>query len=117
MRLSFEILAFAMLMACAVLAAPAVAADAPTTVTLTLKDHKFEPAEITVPAGQKFRIELSNQDSTAEEFDSDDLHAEKDVKPHGKVVIQVGALKPGTYHFMGELHKETAQGTVVATQP
>ena len=95
-------------------ASAAVAQSAQTTVSLVLKDHKFTPSTVTVPADQRIRIELSNQDGAAEEFDSDDLHAEKDVGPHGKVVIQVGPLKPGTYSFMGELHAKTATGQIVA---
>lgn len=96
----------------------AMAAEpAQTTVTLILKDHRFTPSTLTVPAGQPVRIELRNQDGTAEEFDSEDLHAEKDVGPHAKVVIQIGPLKPGTYHFMGELNSKTAQGQVIVEAP
>ena len=59
-------------------------------VALTLKNHRFVPDTITVPAGQRIRIELSNEDAATEEFDSDDLHVEKDVSPHGKVSFFVG---------------------------
>jgi heme/copper-type cytochrome/quinol oxidase subunit 2 len=106
----------AILAACtALIAASAVRAetDAPA-ITLILKDHVFTPNAVTVPGGQRIRVELKNQDSTAEEFDSDDLHVEKDVAPHGKVVFQIGPLKPGTYHFVGELHVGTASGTITA---
>jgi plastocyanin len=96
-------------------AGEAGAADpVPTSVTITLKDHVFSPATITVPAGQRISVELINQDSTQEEFDSDDLHAEKVVAPHRKVVFQIAALKPGTYRFEGELHEKTAQGLMIA---
>lgn len=96
-------------------ASVAAAQPAQTTVSLVLKDHKFTPSTITAPAGQRIRIELANQDGAAEEFDSADLHIEKDVAPHGKVVIQVGPLQPGTYSFMGELHAKTATGQIVVT--
>ena len=83
-------------------------------VALTLKNHRFVPDTITVPAGQRIRIELANEDAATEEFDSDDLHVEKDVSPHGKVSFFVGPLAPGTYSFMGELHADTASGELKA---
>jgi plastocyanin len=83
-------------------------------LTLTLKDHRFTPESVQVPAGQRIRIELINQDAATEEFDSEDLHVEKDVTPNGKVSFVVGPLKPGAYSFMGELHPDTASGTITA---
>ena len=102
-----------------VLAAAAVSsalAD-PMTVAVTLKGHRFTPAAFSVPAGQKIRIVLSNQDSATEEFDSHDLKVEQLVTPHGSTSFTVGPLKPGAYTFMGEFHPETAQGRIVATAP
>jgi plastocyanin len=101
----------------AFLAAPAasLAAEEKTPpVALVLKDHKFEPAVIEVPAGQRIRIELANKDASSDEFDSVDLKVEKEVTPHSKVVFFIGPLQPGTYKFMGELHPDTAQGEVHA---
>jgi len=83
-------------------------------VTLTLKDHRFTPASVTVPAGRTVRIELINRDAASEEFDSTDLWVEQDVTPKGRASFTVGPLKPGSYSFMGELHSETAQGQLVA---
>jgi plastocyanin domain-containing protein len=85
-------------------------------VVLTLKDHRFTPSSVSVPAGQRIRIELINQDPALEEFDSEDLHVEKDVTPNGKVSFVVGPLKPGTYSFMGELHADTAAGELKAVE-
>jgi plastocyanin len=90
------------------------AAADPAAVTLTLKDHRFSPAEITVPAGQKVRIVLINRDAATEEFDSHDLRVEQLVTPNGKASFSIGPLSPGTYSFMGEFHPQTAQGKVVA---
>jgi plastocyanin domain-containing protein len=83
-------------------------------VTLTLKDHRFTPEVLEAPAGQRIRITLVNRDAASEEFDSEDLHVEKDVTPNGKVSFVVGPLKPGDYSFMGELHADTASGTIRA---
>lgn len=94
--------------------APAAAEPEAHAVTLTLKDHRFMPDLVEVPAGQRIKIRLINRDAATEEFDSDDLHVEKDVTPNGEVSFVVGPLKPGTYGFMGELHSDTATGTIKA---
>lgn len=92
------------------LAAAAQAAPAQQTVVLTLKDHRFSPSSIEVPAGQRIRVEVINRDTASEEFDSTDLGVEQDVTPNGRTSFIVGPLNPGTYGFMGELHADTASG-------
>lgn len=81
---------------------------------ITIKDHRFEPAEIHVPANQKVKLVISNLDVTPEEFESHDLNREKIVTGGGKVTVFIGPLKPGRYPFVGEFHMDTAQGTVIA---
>jgi heme/copper-type cytochrome/quinol oxidase subunit 2 len=94
--------------------AGAVAAQAADAVTLTLKDHHFSPSEVSVPAGERFRIEVENKDATPAEFESADLRVEKIVVPGGKIMVMVGPLKPGTYKFFDDYHPETATGTMTA---
>jgi hypothetical protein len=97
------------------ISAPALAAaEEGPSVTLTLKDHKFTPATFTVPANQKVKLTVINQDPATEEFDSHDLKVERIVTPNGKATFAIGPLKPGAYHFMGEFHSATAQGVVTA---
>jgi hypothetical protein len=98
-------------------AATTAAAEGADAVRLVLKDHRFTPDEVHVPAGRKIRIELVNQDAASEEFDSEDLQVEKDVTPHGRASFEIGPLAPGRYSFMGELHADTASGVVVADGP
>ncbi len=94
-------------------AVPALAAD---PVTLTLKDNRFVPSEITVPAGERLRIDVKNQDATPAEFESHDLRVEKFVAPGGQISVMVGPLKPGTYKFFDEYHPTTAVGTLTAVK-
>jgi plastocyanin len=96
--------------------APAVAAPKDAAIALVLKDHRFTPAEFSVPAGVKVRIELTNLDAATEEFDSHDLRVEELVTPHGRTTFTIGPLKPGTYSFMGEFHPATAQGRITVTE-
>ena len=83
-------------------------------VLLVIKNHRFEPAEIKVPAGQRIRLTVHNQDTTPEEFESHTLNREKVVPPGAKVVIFFGPLQQGRYEFSGEYNEATAKGVVVA---
>jgi len=94
-------------------AGPAVA-DATATHELVIREHRFEPSEIDVPAGRRAVIHLRNLDPTAEEFDSSALRVEKVVGGHGEGTVRLQPLSPGSYKFMGEYHPGTAQGVVVA---
>ena len=91
---------------------PALRADE-GNYTLTLKDHRFSPATLEVPAGQKVKILVRNQDDSAEEFDSYDLNREKVIAANSEGIVIIGPLDPGTYSFMGEFHADTAQGKIV----
>ena len=73
--------------------------------TLTLKNHKFSPADLIIPAGKKVKVTVKNLDATPAEFESDDFEAEK-VIPAGKQVdVFIGPLKAGTYEFHDEYHE------------
>jgi hypothetical protein len=97
------------------LAAPALPAqDAAAPIPLVLKDHRFQPAEIKVPAGKPVVLEVANQDAQPEEFESKPLGVEKVIPAGAKAIIRLRPLKPGRYRFVGEYHEKTAQGAVVA---
>jgi hypothetical protein len=87
---------------------------APPEFTLVIKDHKFTPTELAVPAGQKVRLVVENQDPTPEEFESYTLNREKVVAGNGRIVLFVGPLDPGRYEFFGEFNMATARGRLVA---
>jgi hypothetical protein len=91
-------------------AAPARAQD----YVLTIKDHKFTPEEIKVPANQRVVLTIVNDDATAEEFESDVLKVEKVIAGKSKGTVRIGPLKPGRYPFIGEFHAGTAKGVVIA---
>jgi hypothetical protein len=89
-------------------------AEDPARIELTLKDHKFTPAEIHVTAGKPTILIVKNQDATAEEFDSSDLKVEKVITGGQQGTIRLRPLTQGRYAFEGEYHADTAQGVVVA---
>jgi hypothetical protein len=81
---------------------------------LVIRSHKFEPAEIHVPARKRVSIYVSNEDATPEEFDSPALKVEKVIPGNSKALVRVGPLEPGRYEFIGEFHADTAKGVVIA---
>ena len=96
------------------LAVAATAGAAEPEFLLVIRDHRFTPAEIVVPANARVKLVLDNQDATPEEFDSHALNREKVVAGRSKAVVFIGPLAPGRYPFMGEFNVATAQGAVVA---
>jgi plastocyanin len=88
-----------------------------TVHEITLKNHKFEPSVLKVKAGEKFKLEVKNEDASTEEFESNVLNIEKFVGPKKTLKLTLGPLKPGKYPFFGEFHSATAQGEIVAEEP
>jgi uncharacterized protein (DUF58 family) len=98
-----------------VLALAATAASAPAQdLTITIKDHKFQPAELRVPAKKRFTVYVVNDDPTPEEFESTSMKVEKIIAAKSKGVIRLGPLDPGRYEFFGDFNQATAQGIMIA---
>lgn len=81
---------------------------------LVIKNHRFEPTELKVPANKRVKLVVHNQDSTPEEFESHTMNREKVIPGGAKATIYIGPLKPGRYDFFGEYNEATAKGVVVA---
>ncbi|MEQ1704595.1 MAG: cupredoxin domain-containing protein, partial [Rickettsiales bacterium] len=81
---------------------------------IAIKDHKFNPDTVEIPAGQKIRLIVKNQDPTPEEFESHDFNREKIIKGNSEGVIFIGPLDAGEYKFFGEFNEKTAQGKLIA---
>lgn len=75
-------------------------------VVITIKGGKFNPSEVTVPAGKKIKMIVRNEDATPSEFESSDFHREKVVQPGGEVSLFIGPLDPGSYEFFDDFHPE-----------
>ena len=110
---SVAAVAAAFALGAALLATRALAAD-PVEFALTIEKHVFSPAEIRVKAGAPFVLVISNNDDTAEEFESKQLRVEKVVPAKKTVRLRLPGLKAGTYPFVGEFHEATAKGKIIA---
>jgi|SRR5579864_1811934 len=100
------------LAALVLLAGPVAAAD--TEFHLTIKDHRFQPERLEVPAGVKFKLLVRNEDSTPEEFESFPLNREKVVPAGQEIPIFLGPLDKGEYPYFGDFHQDTAKGVLIA---
>jgi plastocyanin len=93
---------------------PRATAAEEAEITISLKDHKFDPAEIKVPADKAIKLTVNNLDATAEEFESHPLGVEKVIAGKGTATIRLKPLAKGSYKFVGEYHEDTAKGTIIA---
>jgi hypothetical protein len=81
---------------------------------LKIKDHKYSPELLEVKAGERFKIRVTNEDPSSEEFESRSMIIEKFIGPKRSIVITLGPLKPGEYDFFGDFHPDTAKGKIIA---
>lgn len=88
-------------------------AAAAESYSLTIKDHKFDPAELKIPADKAATLVVKNLDATPEEFESKPFRIEKVVPANSEASFQLRAMKPGRYKFFGEFHEDSAKGEVV----
>ena len=103
----------ALIAALAGLAVSPVTANA-AQVSVTLQNHAFSPAELSVPADQPVTIIVRNLDNTPSEFESKTLRVEKVVKGGGTISVQVRPLAPGRYRFFDDYHEDTTEGYLTA---
>ena len=91
---------------------PAARAEDSVTVNISLKDHRFQPAEPHAPAGKQITIVLKNLDTAPAEFESNMLRVEKVVTGGGTITMRIRPLEPGRYRFFDDFRPET-QGYLV----
>jgi heme/copper-type cytochrome/quinol oxidase subunit 2 len=88
-------------------------AETQAPVQIMLKDHRFTPTEIHLPAGRPALLDVTNADATPEEFEMRQLAIEKVMVGGGKARVRLPPLAPGRYQFIGEYNEATAQGTII----
>lgn len=93
---------------------PAAVAESLPSFPLVIKNGRFFPETVEVPAGRRFKLDIRNEGPGAEEFESKELRKEKVLAPGASSFLVFQPLKPGSYKFFGEFHPDTAQGRIVA---
>ena len=77
------------------------------SVAISVKDHRFQPNQISAPANRPISIKVKNLDAAPMEFESVSLRVEKVIAPGSEGVVNVRALAPGRYEFFDDFHQET----------
>jgi hypothetical protein len=105
-------LTFALAFVCA--SAGAAKAEDLATYNLRLKNHRFIPTEIHVPNGKPFFVVVANEDDTADEFEMSNPAIEKVIPPGDQGRVRMRPLSVGRFPFVGDFHRDTAQGVIVS---
>ena len=87
--------------------------DSPTSFQIVVKDGKFTPAELTIPAGQKVKLTVKNDDAVQAEFESYKLDREQKIDSGTETEIFVGPLEAGEYPFFDDNNPD-AKGIITA---
>ena len=87
-------------------------AEQSASVAISVKDHRFQPSQISAPANRPISIRVKNLDSAPMEFESTSLRVEKVIAAGSEGVVNVRALAPGRYEFFDDFHQQT-RGTLV----
>ena len=105
---------FAMVLTIGLLFMPsAVRAEDTVTVNISMKDHRFVPAELQAPAHKAIVIVVKNLDPAPAEFESNMLRVEKVVTGGGTITLRIRPLEPGRYRFFDDFHPSTEGYLVV----
>jgi uncharacterized protein (DUF58 family) len=109
----FANLALTLLFAVALLGA-AVPARAQQTanVSVSIKNHRFQPAQLQAPANVPIVLRVKNLDATPMEFESVSLRVEKVVTGNSEGIIRLRPLEPGSYNFFDDFNQQ-ANGVLV----
>ena len=82
------------------------------SLSITIKDQKFDPPELHAPPGKQIAIHVKNLNTIVSEFESSELHFEKIIPVGTEGVVYVHPLQPGKYNFYDDFHHAT-QGYLV----
>lgn len=101
------------LLAMAAFALVAAAQELPA-FEVVMKDGRFSPERLEVPAGKRVKLVLKNEGRTPAEFENLSMRVEKVLAPGVTSFVVLHNLKPGEYRFLDEFHPQGGSLTVVA---
>jgi hypothetical protein len=99
----------ALVLLAAALGAPA---QQGASLSVSVKNHRFQPAELHAPANVPIVLRVKNLDPTPMEFESVSLRVEKVVVGNGEGIIRLRPLAPGRYNFFDDFNQQ-ANGALV----
>jgi hypothetical protein len=88
-------------------ALPLAAAAQEHAVGISVKNHQFQPVQISAPANVPITLTVKNLDPTPMEFESVSLRVEKVVTGGSSGIVRLRPLAPGSYKFFDDFHPQT----------
>ena len=82
------------------------------SVSVSVKNHRFQPAQIHALAKVPIELHVKNLDPTPMEFESVSLRVEKVVAGNSEGVIRLRPLEAGSYNFFDDFNPQ-ATGVLV----
>jgi plastocyanin len=113
LRTSVLALGAALALMTGLVATPCAFAQDTAELAISVKDHKFDPAELQAPAGKPIVLRVKNLDPTPMEFESNSLRVEKVLTGNGEAVINIRPQAAGRYDFFDDFHASTTKGVLV----
>jgi plastocyanin len=92
-------------------AGQAAADDA--SYAMTIGGSSFQPGSLSVKAGTKIKLVVTNASSKTVEFESSDLNREKVIAAGSSTVVYIGPLEPGSYGVFDDFNP-SVKGQIVA---
>ncbi len=93
--------------------APSARTEEPATLSVSVENNRFTPAELASPAHRPIIIRVRNLDAKPTEFESVSLRVEKVVGAGSEVLIRIRALEPGRYEFFDDFQQQNRGVLVV----
>jgi hypothetical protein len=90
--------------AVAMLAIVSAGADDAVTLSLEIKQYRFDPVELHAPPGKPITLRVRNAGSIASEIESSEMHFEKVIAAGTEATIRVS--------FFDDFHRQT-QGVLI----
>jgi hypothetical protein len=84
------------------------------TYSISIRDGRFNPERLEVPARTRFRLELANEGPGPLEFENPEMHVEKVLAAGGRSVIVLPGLPPGEHSFIDEFNPITGELKIIA---
>ncbi|MBI3044961.1 MAG: cupredoxin domain-containing protein [Betaproteobacteria bacterium] len=98
----------------ATVALTAAAAQDLPVFQIVMKDGRFSPERLEVPAGKRLKLVLKNEGRGPAEFENLSMRVEKVLAPGVTSFVVLHGLKPGEYRFVDEFRPDGGSLTLVA---
>lgn len=95
------------------LMAGAVANAQDAVLSVSVKNHHFQPQQLTARANVPISIRVKNLDSGRKEFESTNPSIEKVIEGNSEAVIKLGPLAPGRYEFYDDFDQKSTMVLIV----